>query len=337
MNYKNICLGLFILVIASAIHAAPLVKVEITDAISKKAVCNDGSPATYHLRDGFGSGAKRWVIMLDGGFPCYPECSGTSTIAPTFMTFNVGLLSDNAISNPDFYNANTVSVLNCSQDLWSGNKLQTAGSRPTQFRGRKIFQAVIAELMAKNGNNLLSPGTEILLAGASSGGIGVMVHLDWLARKLPQAKVRGLNDGGWIPQNSTKENVRSFIEEGIERGIPFWNGKADVDCWRANRARKSNCYVSSAYPYITTPLFIAESQYDWIFVLNSSDPTADEFAKAVRDSLVPVHAAWSPRALLHVMMGSRTFSKLKIGNVTYKDVLGNWFFERAGKVKAVKK
>jgi hypothetical protein len=36
---------------------------------------------------------------------------------------------------------------------------------------------------------------------------------------------------------------------------------------------------------------IAESQWDWMFVIDGlADPTADEFAKAVRDSIVPVQA-----------------------------------------------
>jgi hypothetical protein len=41
--------------------------------------------------------------------------------------------------------------------------------------------------------------------------------------------------------------------------------------------------------------------------------------------------------IAHVMFGRFDFSTLKIGNVTYNDVLGNFFFERAGKVKAVQK
>jgi O-palmitoleoyl-L-serine hydrolase len=332
---------LFVMVVALhayvSVDAAPLMKITITDAINKLAVCNDGTPGVYYLRNGFGSGAKRWVILLQGGFPCDVSegCNGTSHGTPPTITYNVGLLSDNATYNPDFYNANTVEVPQCSSDLWSGNRFEPSGSHP-QFRGRNIFQNVIAELMAKSGNNLLSPGTEILLAGASSGGIGVMVHLDWLAGKLPQAKVRGLNDGGWIPEKSTKSNVRNF-EEGIAKGMLLWNGKPDVDCMRANPARKSKCYLSGAYPYVTTPLFIAESQWDWIFVLNPADPTADEFARAVRDSLVPVQAAWSPRVVTHVMSTRGGFSTQKIGTVTFKDLLGNWFFERAGKLKAVEK
>jgi hypothetical protein len=333
MIQKKLFPTLFFLLIACIVDAAPLVKITITDAIRKSAVCNDGSPGIYYLRNGFGSGAKRWVIFLEGGFPCYGSgCNATSHRTAPTMSESFGLLSDDARANPDFYNANILYIPNCSSDLWSGNRFEPSGLRP-QFRGRIIFQNVIAELMAKSGNNLLSPRTEILLGGASSGGMGVLVHLDWLAGKLPHAKVRGLIDGGWLPEKST--GVRSF-ELGIAEGMPFWNGKADVDCMRANPTRKSKCYLSSAYPYVTTPLFIAESQWDWIFVLSPTDPSASEFAKAVRDSLVPVQAAWSPRVFAHVLSG-RGFQAHRIGNVTFKDLLGNWFFERAGKVKAVQK
>jgi hypothetical protein len=59
MILKKLFLTLFFVFIACIVDAAPLVKITITDAINKNAVCNDGSPGIYYLRDGFGSGAKR--------------------------------------------------------------------------------------------------------------------------------------------------------------------------------------------------------------------------------------------------------------------------------------
>jgi hypothetical protein len=136
---------------------------------------------------------------------------------------------------------------------------------------------MISDLKQKSGTNLLSPGTEVLIAGGSAGGPGVMVHLDWLAQQLPKAKVRGLNDGGWFPENA--EATKQVIGE-ITQGIPLWNGKSDFNCEKAHPTRQIKCYQSSVFPYITTPLFVHESQWDWIFVGDTTQPAASEFAKS---------------------------------------------------------
>ena len=95
--------------------------------------------------------------------------------------------------------------------------------------------------------------------------------------------------------------------------------------------------MSSAYEYITTPLFVAQSQWDSVFVHDTTAPLAAEYAKAVRDSMIPVQAAFSPRESIHVLSGAPWFYTSKIGAVSLRDLLGNFFFDRAGKIKAVKK
>lgn len=50
---------------------APLVKVELTDAAARDgAVCLDGSAPVYYFRPGFGSGAKSYILFLEGGGWC---------------------------------------------------------------------------------------------------------------------------------------------------------------------------------------------------------------------------------------------------------------------------
>ena len=77
-----------------------------------------------------------------------------------------------------------------------------------------------------------------------------------------------------------------------------------------------------------TPLFIQESQSDNIFV--HSQPDAIDFALAVKDSLDPVEAAFSPRTSTHVLSSYKAFTKLKVDGYSLADLLGNWFFSRAG-------
>jgi O-palmitoleoyl-L-serine hydrolase len=341
MPQKITTLIVLMLVLISTVYASPFAKKEILNAASKSAVCNDGSPGAYYLRSGSGSGLKRWSIFLEGGFYCFtPGCDGrnqflTSSLRrPSIRNDDRGLFSQSSSFNPDFYNSNMVIAVYCSSDLWAGNRFEPSGSRPIQFRGIQIFRAMISDLKNKSGTNLLSPNTEVLLTGGSAGGTGVMVHLDWLAEQLPKAKVRGLNDGGWFPENAKGTN--QLISE-IKQGIPLWNGKSDLDCERANRNKKIRCYQSSVFPYIKTPLFVHESQWDPFFVSDTTQPPASEFAKAVRDSLIPVPAAFSERKSNHVLIDSYGFFRAKVGDSSLRDVLRNWFFDRPGKVKVIQK
>jgi hypothetical protein len=326
--------------------SAAMQKVEVVDAVKRKAVCNDGSPAVYYFEPGSGDGVKRWLIVLGGGSYCnVPGCIGRDPFLMTSLdkpdqieSPPLGLRSVSSTQNPDFYNANHVSIPYCSSDLWSGNRFDiTEGQRPLQFRGRTIFRSVIKDLMNRSGSNLKEDGTEILLAGYSAGGVGVMVNLDWLAEQLSQAKVRGLNDGGWIPEES---NLSPDVENDIAQGIPLWQGVSDQDCVLANRSSKSKCYLSSAFRYIKTPIFVAQSQADdsWLqgpIVFPPKNYTA-EISKAVRHSLIPVEAAFSPRKKIHMISLFDGFTTVKVNGYSLKDLLGNWFFNRAGPVKMIK-
>jgi hypothetical protein len=258
----------------------------------------------------------------------------TSLDKPLTREYRDGILSSNPSQNPDFHNANKVWVIYCSSDLWSGNRTDAGGTRPIQFRGRTIFRAVIEDLKKRNAPNLMEPGTEILLAGQSAGGSGVLLHLDWLATQVPHAKVRGFNDAGWWPEQSVV--INTGFEASIAKGILLWKGMPDPNCARANKTAKSKCYLSSAYDYVSTPLFIHQPQLDPVLVA-PSDPRAAGFAKAVRDSLAQVPAAFSPLKAVHTLSDRKSFSTLKVKGLSLKDVLGNWFFDRAGKVKAIQK
>jgi len=322
-------------------------KVEVVDAVKRKAICNDGSPAVYYFEPGYGDGAKRWVISLRGGWYCNAApCSGrpsylmTSLDSPEIWVAPEGLLSNDSIQNPDFYNANHVMIHYCSSDLWSGNKTRPGPQGPFHFRGRKIFRSVIRDLMNKSAPNLTEQGTEILLQGGSAGGVGVMVNLDWLAEQLPSAKVRGFNDGGWIPFET---RFTSFIEESIFKGVRTWKGGPDKDCAIANRKNKSSCYISTVLPYLKTPIFVQQSQRDPFFPYAWLDhtpphiyPSPSENAKAVRTSLLPAPAAFSPKTRTHVLSGDSNFLSIRVNGYSLAQLLGNWFFDRAGPVKMIK-
>lgn len=341
------------LFIASTLPAAALQKRTVQNAVRRGALCNDGSPAVYYFRKGSEKGSGNWVIFLGGGGFCFSvvNCKERQNRMPQLMTAvgqpstldGRGIISDVTRENPDFANANQVVIPYCSSDLWSGNRPASLASGNFHFRGQRIFRAVIHDLLSKNSVPNFSSATRVLLAGTSAGGAGVMMHIDWLASQLPHASVRGLNDAGWIPEMDFRP--LAAVTAGMMRNaIGLWNGKPDASCAKANAKSRYRCYLSSVFPFVKTPLMVQMSQEDvWVLstvgVRYPYDPAeqfvADLFAESVRDSLGAVPAAFSPRSRTHGLLYSRAFHTRKIQGLSLRDVLGNWFFQRPGPVKAI--
>jgi hypothetical protein len=107
---------------------------------------------------------------------------------------------------------------------------------------------------------------------------------------------------------------------------------------------KGKCYLSAALPYMRTPIFIQESQRDpmvpdgWIPPVYPPHHYSNAgFSTALRHSLVPVGGAFSPRTRTHVLSQFETFVTIKVNGYSLANLLGNWFFDRAGPVKIIKK
>lgn len=340
---------------------ASLDQYTIKNATTRNALCNDGTPGVFYFERGTGDGQNRWVIFLIGGGFCKSnaDCDQREITDPGLMTSNGlptsvsttggtwGIMSITKSSNPDFSTANHVAIYYCSSDLWTGTRKASDATHNRYFLGSKIFRAVIADL--KDETVIPSPNlrnaTEVLLSGSSAGGAGVIVNLDWLAAKLPSAKVRGLDDAGWSPDiapfDSSKESFATLFSEAAV----YWRGKVDTSCIRANLAHKSRCYLTDVYRYIKTPVLIQTSQRDPViledylgvtFPLDSAEKTyVDQFASETRKSLANVTAAFSPKTMTHAILVSSKFNKLRIDGHSLREVVGNFFFDRSGPVKLI--
>jgi O-palmitoleoyl-L-serine hydrolase len=349
-TFFSICLCLFSL--CEILNATSLTRYTVQNARERHAVCNDGTSAVYYFRKGSGSGSHNWVIYLGGGGFCYsvescqsrwrqtPELM-TSSDKPSKIRLN-GLLSDSSVENPDFYNANGVVIPYCSSDLWSGDRAHSKSTGGFEFRGRDIARAVVSDLKKGIVTAKLQNADRVLFAGVSAGGIGVMVHLDWLASSLSNATVKGLNDAGWFPEIDIP--FVPTTDKYLQRAVTFWNGKPDASCARDNRQSTYKCFLTSGYPYIKRPMLVQMSQHDSIALgavgvhppLNAWERSvADLFAHAVRDSLTDVSAAFSPRSFTHGLSPYTKFHTRKIDGLSLRDVTGNFFFERSGPVKLI--
>uniref|UniRef100_M1BRR5 Pectin acetylesterase n=1 Tax=Solanum tuberosum TaxID=4113 RepID=M1BRR5_SOLTU len=64
-----------------------------------------------------------------------------------------GILSNNASFNPDFYNWNRVKIRYCDGASFSGDAKFYNGTSLLYFRGQRIWQAIILDLLPKGLGN----------------------------------------------------------------------------------------------------------------------------------------------------------------------------------------
>jgi hypothetical protein len=75
------------------------------------------------------------------------------------------------------------------------------GSKPVFFRGRRIVDRLLGELLQNHG---LHQAKTVLLAGSSAGGLAVYMHADHVGRTIRAAApelsdYRAVADAGWFP------------------------------------------------------------------------------------------------------------------------------------------
>ena len=178
---------------------------EINNAGSRGAVCNDFSHAIYYMKSSPGS--SKWVIYLEGGGGCSTsaECNQRwigqggrnrplmSSLGYPESVTGEDILSSNRTRNPVFHNHTHVLVPYCSSDAWLADRSNPAFDAQLEFRfnssrdadnfvyrGRSIFRAVIEDLLSLG----LSDASEVVLAGSSAGGIGILNNVQYLNETL---------------------------------------------------------------------------------------------------------------------------------------------------------
>uniref|UniRef100_A0A453GXR1 Pectin acetylesterase n=3 Tax=Aegilops tauschii subsp. strangulata TaxID=200361 RepID=A0A453GXR1_AEGTS len=255
----------------------------LAGAQEKGAVCLDGTPPGYHLQRGSGDGSNRWLIHLEGGGWCstIKDCSnrrmyalGSSNFMKPMRFAGAGILGSDQLQNPDFYNWNKVFVRYCDGASFSGDAEGRAQDGSTlHFRGLRIYQAVIDELMEKGLNN----ATQALLTGCSAGGLATILHCDdFSARFSRDVSVKCLADAGFFLDVKDISGKRSFWS--VYDGVVHLQNVREVlpkDCL-ANKEPTECFFPAELIKSIRTPMFILNSAYDsW----------------QIRNVLVPVSSA----------------------------------------------
>ncbi|KAG8369008.1 hypothetical protein BUALT_Bualt15G0105600 [Buddleja alternifolia] len=335
------------------------------------AVCLDGTLPGYHFHPGFGSGASSWLVNLEGGGWCnnirscvYRKTTrrGSSNYFEKQLAFT-GILSNKASENPDFYNWNRVKIRYCDGASFAGDSENKA--RVLQFRGQRIWQAAIEELMSKGMRN----AKQALLSGCSAGGLATILHCDEFRNFFPTStKVKCLSDAGLFLDAvdvSGGRTLRKFYGgvvslQGVQRNLPS-------TC--TNHLDPTSCFFpQNLIANIKTPLFILNAAYDaWQVQESLAPPSADprgnwrdcrrniqkcsasqiQFLQGFRNSMVNAVKGFGASrqsglfinsCFLHCQSERQNFwfsnNCPKIGNKAIATAVGEWYFDRAS-VKAI--
>lgn len=145
--------------------------------------------------------------------------------------------------NPYWHDANHVLVPYCSSDSWSGTRMQAKAG--WTFMGSLIVRQVISDLIPLGLGRV--QGGELLMAGSSAGGLGVMLNLDKVKRYLRDEReikisVRGVSDSGWFLDREPFAPGAISAAEVVKQGWKLWEGVLPESCAAAHPTELWRCY-----------------------------------------------------------------------------------------------
>ncbi|XP_047262220.1 pectin acetylesterase 8 isoform X2 [Capsicum annuum] len=262
-------------------------KTIVKNAISKGAVCLDGSPPAYHFQSGFGEGVENWIVQL----------SATNL----------------------------------------------------HFRGARIFEAVMDELLAKG----LKNAKNALLSGTSAGGYPTMLYCDHFRSLMPKSKrVKCFADAGHFIHAKNPKQARGFEE--VYNALVTLQGSAKAlpkEC--TSKMNPVLCFFpENILQHIKTPIFIAMSAYDYFQVnktlghdifscifsrtcTSSQNKTLREFRSEFLTTLPKPHNPKLKGVFIDSFVHHSAIqwrwtiqSGLVVNNVSAPEAFADWYFDR---------
>jgi len=337
------------------------------------ALCNDGSAAAYYYRKG-PSEVREWTVFLEGGAWCWDvdSCAaGGSSVGFPSSAEDVdawaeglqGLISRHSpLAHTHF-----AFVRSCSADAFMGDAgpspglgLATETSNATaaharglvmHFRGRRILEAVFADLRQREGlgDHWLD---RVLFSGCGSGARGAMLSMDHVATHwVGKADLIGLLDSPlWIPVQPWRAGLLS-LEEQTKKVLDVANVTQFLDRTCLQQfpgALRWRCMFGAyVLPFITSPFLLVQSQYDSFGILSGLDlkysgvrwlnSTELVYAEAYRKALVANlprefrgdSAVFSSACYVHCTFQSEQVFALRAGGVSLPELLERWLVSPA--------
>jgi len=152
------------------------------------------------------------------------------------------LASDYCDYNPTFCTWNHVYDPYCTQDLHSGQVITPSNETwGLYFSGHHVLTATLDEL-DQNFDNSLKDATDIIVSGASAGGIGVWMNVDYIAKRYPKARVTAATVAGHYFYATYYEGVNhtdpggmaDFRESAFKKTYELYDAFVDESCKHAH-------------------------------------------------------------------------------------------------------
>ncbi|CAH9142701.1 unnamed protein product [Cuscuta epithymum] len=220
----------------------------IESAVAEGAVCLDGSPPAYNWLAGKGPGAKNWLVYLQGAGWCL-----NSSIYHT---------SDDSVQSCE----SRATVRYCDGGSFAGDADKLDPVTKLYYRGGRIFNVVVKELMAKG----MSGAQNVLLAGGSSGGLGVMIHCDRFRGQFSKSvRVKCLADGSLFLHMKDRSRAK-FFETVFSTVVGVHHLQKALPKQCASKMSATACFFpQNLLDFVESPIFILNSAFDSFQITNT--------------------------------------------------------------------
>jgi len=276
--------------------------------------CMDLTPSGYYYLN---QSSTKFVIFFDGGGECNSADSckpklttalGSSKYFSPSANFDDGgahFLDTDAARNPGFASWNKVRVPYCTQDLHMGTVTEPgAATFGVAFAGARVWEAVQDAL-----DGPLQAATDILLSGASAGGIAMWPKLEALAARYPNARVSGAPVAGFYSYSypytgpdATPPGLASFAPAGLRQLYALYQPVLAPSCVAAYGADPSPCMLSNnSLAFVRTPVFVTEALTDSVQLTAHDDVPASHRTEPAELAYIKQFSANMSAALAPVL------------------------------------
>lgn len=218
------------------------------------------------------------------------------------------------------------------------------------FSGHLIFAAVVDALSATSSFD--TTATDVVLSGASAGGIGVWPNVDYLAGRARGARVVAAPVAGfyffaypYTGPNHTSSTLADFTPAAWPATYALWAAFVDEDCAAGLRSTPWACLLSNySFPYVSSGSFAVEAQtdqvvltaHDWLPPQYIAQPPEAAYMAAwaanMSAALAPLmdlsstkHGGFSPACFIHTSFSA---SAPLLQGKNFLQAFGDWYFAR---------
>jgi hypothetical protein len=211
------------------------------------------------------------------------------------------------------------------------------------------IKAVISDLLNKTD---FANATRVILSGEMEGGLAAFELADFFSETIHWADVKAVPIGGfYFPQNLARlppnrrpkryDNMPPAINSHVH---DVFQSYTNIHCRNKNQNRPHLCgpaNVGYLYPYIQTPLFIAQNQYDFrmLLVYMICPPFQGYYCVSftyhlgamMREEMKRILASpkkdglWGAACYDDTVL-LRMFDGVNIDGTRMVDAIGNWYF-----------